>query len=178
MIKLLTVIILLLSCFSCLDIDMAPHERALYRIVNKQDSKFRKKGFIPIGRGGRFYPIVDTIYMAYITTKYRFKTIDEVRSFFVPLFEEYLQPLNDEASIRPYLQNYPLDARHLELAIRFAEADDSHVQLPWISNVSTTKYGDIVYMVQEPNKQGRTVIHRETFEEAKRILAQQNMKHE
>ncbi len=172
-IKIMSLIFSFLCICSCLDIETQPHMRTLYRIIKQQDKKFQKKGFSLIAHGGQWYSTVHKIFMEYRTTQYRFQTIDELRRFFVPLFEEYLQPFNEEPSIRPYLSNFPLDARNLEIGISFYDEKNTCVYMPWFCRVATSK-GRIVYLGLTTPKQGVKLLHAETFEEAKRILAEQD----
>ena len=171
--KIMTFVLCLICVSSCFDIETQPHMRTLYRIIRQQDKKFQKKGFKLFAYGGQWPSVINKINMEYITTEYRFQTIDELRRFFIPLFEEYLQPFNEEPSIRPYLSNFPLDARNLQLGISFFDENNSSVRMPWLCYVGTAK-GKIVYFGFESRKQGSKLLHSETFEEAKRILAEQD----
>ncbi len=175
--KLLVCLAIVLNLVACFDIETESHVRALYRVVNHQDNKFRKKGFTRSAYGGRWYSTIHEISLEYTTTQYRFQTIDEIRKFFIPLVEEYLQPLNEERSIRPYLSNFPFDTNNLELGITFYDLDRMRLQIPWICYVSSIE-GKIVYFGLHPGKQTTTLLYSETFEEAKRILAEQNIKGE
>ncbi len=172
-VKIMTFIVSLLCVSSCLDIETQPHMRILYRIIKQQDKKFQKKGFSLIAHGGQWPSVINKINMEYRTTQYRFQTIDELRRFFIPLYEEYLQPFNDEPSIRPYLSNFPLDTRNLQLGISFYNEKNTTVCMPWFCRVASSE-GRIVYLGLTSLKQGIQLLHAETFEEAKRILAEQD----
>jgi len=176
MIKFILFLTISLTLCSCLDIETRPEIRTLRRLIKKSDCTLCKKGFQRLSYGGKLNPSIQIISMGYITTQYRFKSIDEARFFFVPLFKEYIKPFNEEKSLRPFLSNYPLDATNLELSIAFVDDKGESLQIPWICQVFT-KHGKIIYLIDKPDSTYSVTQFSETFEEAEKKLAAQQLTH-
>lgn len=50
---------------------------------------------------------------------YKIATVEEARALIIGIADEYLQKINFDANIGPYLVNFPLTYKNLEISIRF-----------------------------------------------------------
>ena len=125
----------LIGLIVCSCIETRKEVRTFYQLIGKSNERLTKNGFSLLHYGWKCDPTIQKISMRYTTEKYKFKTVEEVRCFIVPLFEEYIKPFNEDKSIRPYLLTYPLGARNFEFNIIFQEKVAHNVVAPWIDAV-------------------------------------------
>ena len=171
--KFIVMALIGLAVCSCIDIETRGQIRTLERVIKQSNASLVNKGFVLRSYGGKGNPTIQNIDMGYQTTDYKFKSVDEARSFFVPICEEYLKPFNAEKSIRPYLINYPVDMSILNLSITFMDGPNFSYMAPWIASVHASN-GRITYFVHTPDKTYSTVLFREPYEEALTIVSQES----
>ena len=172
MFKIILLITIIFTVCSCIEIETKNEIRTLQRLIKQSNERVIARGFILLGYGGKWNPTIQLIDMSYTTTEYKFKSVEEARNFFLPFFEEYIKPFNEEKSIRPYLMNFPLDARNLELSITFKENATQSLLAPWINRISTCN-GKIIYRIKTSNHSQSTVLYSEPYEEALKIVSQE-----
>jgi hypothetical protein len=122
------------------------------------------------GGGGAMYGI-NTVMLAF--TIERPVTIDEARAILVGSMELYLENINKNKAIRPYLEEYPFNPSRIELEfyVRTKEKNknEQHLALFSIFCGGNIKTPTIEYEIR--NEKGRVVEElRETFNEAKERL--------
>src|SRR5260221_5491686 len=88
-------------------------------IQKKNNKLLAADGLFVCMAGGAWNEKNQEIGSGFVTSSYRFKSIEEARNFFLTFCDVYMKPFNDEERIRPYLHNYPLAAKNFYLAIRF-----------------------------------------------------------
>lgn len=103
--------VVVLFCASCGRLYQTKEWNQVERLTNASNKAMTKKGFVLISQGARGRNTISTVTAAFSTDKYKFKTVDEVRNFFIPLVEEYVKPFNEVRSLRPYFKNYPFGAK-------------------------------------------------------------------
>ena len=125
-----------------------------------------EKNLSPIGFGGSMMEDVKIIYVAftYINDSYN---VNEARKLIVYCAEKYINEINNNKKIRPYLHNYPFKADNLELDIFFKDQNNLSPPYPNIYFVSL-RNGLISYKVEENDES--KLIHKEPFEEAQEIV--------
>lgn len=107
------------------------------RLAKASNNAMIKKGFDLISHGAGGRNTISKVRAMFYTDKYKFKTVDEVRNFFIPIVEEYVRPFNEVRNLRPYFKNYPFGAKNLELTIIFNDEYGNNLTDPWISAVLT-----------------------------------------
>src|SRR5262249_35504559 len=98
---------------------------------------------------------------------------EESRELIVNVVNDYLQEVNKDAALRPYLKDYPFTSKNLELSIFNSGIDGSDIYYPYINIVSNLE-GKIVYYTKEETKKfGYKTKKYETWDEAVAILQSQ-----
>lgn len=106
-------------CNSC-----SSTERRDIQMVNEIVDKYslelkRERGLYLIGRGGRMMDDIQQVYVEY--TSVDAPSVDEVRKLYVEIAEEYLQRINSNEELRPYLHVYPFTIENLALTLSFED---------------------------------------------------------
>ncbi len=106
---------------------------------------------------------------------YRPLTLEEAREIYVDCVLEFLNEINNNEEIRPYLVNYPFTLQNVDISIASRTSIYTDYYDPFIYYVMNIK--DKVYYVTKPpeNKFDRKE-HIETFDEALSIV-QANFQH-
>ncbi len=130
----LTLLLFLLSSCSTrhMDKDYIKKTEAVRAANNK---RLAMEGFYVLNDGYSYPSTICAIKGSYVTKNLRFSTIEQADAFFQQFVPHYLEPFNEERSIRPYLQNFPLNAQNVELALLFLDPDGSHLEPPYIAAI-------------------------------------------
>ena len=119
--------------------------------------------------GGAMYGI-NTVMLAF--TIERPITIEEARAILVGSMEIYLENINKNKIIRPYLEEYPFSPSRVELEFyvhsQKKNEDQKHLNLFAISCGGNIKVPTIKYKFEKNGE--ATEVFRETFDEAKERL--------
>ena len=94
----------------------------------------------------------------------------EARRLIVDCVEEYIAAINASKQIRPFLQNYPVTAANIDIAIFSYNADRRTTYDPYIGTVSCRK-GMIYYYTEDKDNEFRYKSEtEETYDEALAII--------
>ena len=117
--------------------------------------------------------MMDDVKMMMMSFEYR-KAVDieTVRNLLVESVEAYLSDINENTEIRPYLHNYPFTAKNVEIEIVFRNPDRSKVA-PQEINIASATEGRMKYYVDDPERHTLKAIHKETYEEALKVVSGQ-----
>lgn len=99
--------------------------------------------------------------------------VDFARKIEVEALQEFLNYINSEEGIEEYVAEYPYPVKFLDIAFISRKRDAG------LCIVSSNSRAEIYYLKDEPGKplQGPPIeVHRESYQDAVRILAQQNEK--
>lgn len=118
-----------------------------------------------IGSGGGMRDTVNLICLAF---DYRNPTMtqDEARELIVPILQLFLQRINENEEIRPYLKNYPFLIDNIEVSIIIHDYEGRILVDPSVAIVSSC-LGDVSYAILHPEglyKEKNK--YRETYAEA------------
>jgi hypothetical protein len=98
----------------------------------------------------------------------------EARKLIIQCVEIFLQAINGEDQLRPYLQDYPFTAKNLDVSIFNSDENQVWHYFPHIAIVANTK-GKVCFLTKSPSAQyGYHTEKYETYEEAVAILAAEN----
>ena len=81
--------------------------------------------------------------------------------------------INNSSEIRPYLHEYPFTAKNVEIRICISESDGSRLPLDKIYYISAIN-GIVTYYIDLPEKHSRLAICEETYEEALKLINNEN----
>ena len=161
--------LILLGCSNDIKLQDAHKISPKQKIVNQirsRSAKFieKEKGLKPCGTGAQMMYEVKMLALAFVYNKPI--DIDQGREFLVYAAETFIDIINEDERIRPYLYNYPFKPKNVEIRIFINNPDNSLVDagklciISLIDNYCAYKIWDI--------QTGRLkTILKETFEEAK-----------
>lgn len=130
------------SCSSPSRFYQSPHNQAA-AILHKNDQAFAKKGLYEFMTVMPPQPLIGSFKKHYITKTHLLSDVDEARVFFCAFLEALVDPLNQEKSLRPYLQNYPMSFEDVDLQIVFVDDEDRPRLAPHFC--SLRKVGETIY---------------------------------
>lgn len=156
--------------YSVIQIDETSYSKLANRLQNQHAEEMRKKGYSVESMGGEFCTDVQSIYIGLHAKKQL--TIDELRPLYVEGVERFLNLINNDEPIRPYLHDYPFSIHNLSYSMSFPWLPVEASGMGPIVFVFCCK-GNIIYDVFDPSRidtnQLRTV-HKEPYSEALRIV--------
>ena len=148
------------------------YEKIADRVTREVARKLKKeKGLHCAGKGGGM--MSDIQEMALSFQFFHEVDLTEARELLVYATTEYLNAINGSKEVRPYLHNYPFKVENIEIMIWIKKSDGRDVASNQIAFLSTVK-GILSYAL--PRERGvlsRKILHEETYEEALKILKDQ-----
>ncbi len=161
--SLLSVILL----FSCEHV-----ERDYVKIVDEITAEYKNEvikqyNLVLLGEGGGMMGDIQRISLTF--NMYRSLNLAEARNLIVKLEERYLEMLNDNKDVRPYLHNYPFAPKSLKIAITFSSPEKNFVLPPDIANVVVLD-GEVCYRTYNKEKKMLDEIFSESYEDAYKIV--------
>lgn len=121
-----------------------------------------------IGEGGGMMKCVEMMSISFTCNRILEK--NEARRLIVDAAEIYLNQINSNEQIRPYLKNYPFTIENIEIRIFISDAKGYDVYDPNIAVVSVIDK-NVLYKTQEKDqKYGYKSRVFESYEEAKNIV--------
>ena len=97
--------------------------------------------------------------------------LEEARKLYIEMTETYLDYINEDEAIKPYLHNYPFTIQNLDLTIAFLDRSGAHQGNGCIAFIFfNPKTSEIFFRTYNPDNDKLTPFHEEPYEEAKRIV--------
>ena len=93
-------------------------------------------------------------------------TIREARKLLIYSVNKFVKNINDYKEIKPYLSNYPVTEKNIEVVIISHGLDGRTAPIPYIA-FSSSKKGLLKY---QTDTTPLTIVHEETFAEAEKII--------
>ena len=130
--------------------------------MNDYATQLRKnEGLFLSGVGGGMINNIDLISMTFVCC--RKTSIDEARNLYVQVMQGYLQRINRDEEIRPYLVQYPFTWDNIDLHFLFQETTNQFSS-EGVATIFQGKRGEIVYHGYDGKK--LYPLYRETREQA------------
>ncbi len=154
------VLAILAVCSAC-GLGVPPDERIADKITAKTAKKLRKeKDLCLIGTGAQMMYEIEMLAMSF--NYYKEVDVEQARELVVYATETYLDAINSNEKIRPYLANYPFTAKNIEIRIFPWNTDGQDLPLNKISCISFT-HGNIRYRTEIDYN---PPMYQESYEEA------------
>jgi len=97
----------------------------------------------------------------------------EARKLIIACVDDFLEAVNNDEELRPFLQDFPFTAKNLELRIFNFDKNQELQSFPFIAIVTDSR-GKIGFLTKDPNiKYGYKTDTEETYDEAVAILKQE-----
>ena len=144
------------------------HVRAIDKLMSSYSKQVKKQwGLRLAGRGGAMMYDVKEVTLAYNCTAN--VTLEEARKIYVNLVEGFVDLVNKDEPVRPYLHNYPFLPSNFDCSIIFVGENGRFHANEKITCVSKVKE-KIYYSGYDPVKDMLYDIHAEPYEEAVRLV--------
>jgi len=110
------------------------------QVKEKMTSKYKARCF---GSGGAMMTDIKVLDLAFYLPKS--VSVEDARGIIVDFAELFLSVINQNNKIKPYLANYPFEAKNLALTIAFENEDGTDTYDPNLSSVILTR-GKVFYI--------------------------------
>jgi SpoVK/Ycf46/Vps4 family AAA+-type ATPase len=98
---------------------------------------------------------------------------EKARQILVECTQEYIQEINNKKELLPYLENYPVNEKNIDLSIYIYDKNGDQVFYPNLGHVSLFM-GNLEYFIRDPKHQDKhEPFATETFEEAVRRVKEE-----
>jgi hypothetical protein len=168
MIKIKKTLILSLLLLTSCEMDVNDRDYALY-MVNEIDYYMRKdlaenKRLYLIGTGGRAMLGIERNSLSFSYYRDKELKIEEARKDMVDIINKYLQEINQKKELRPFLRNYPFNAKNIEITL-FVMTEKADNPPHGFLDVIKAEEGVISYYTAPFSVKSEPILE-ETFEEA------------
>ncbi len=103
---------------------------------------------------------------------YKVLTMQQIRQILVEGVQVFLQKINSNPDIRPYLENYPFTEKNISFSIIIVGPNGENLFNPNISSAWAAN-GKLWYATKDPNQEfGYDSEYKESYEEAERLVKQ------
>ncbi|CCB90056.1 hypothetical protein [Simkania negevensis] len=119
-----------------------------------------------VGFGGAIHEQVEELSLSFECC--RTMSIDEYRDLLVHCAEDFLDQVNSNEEIRPYLQNYPFSSKNIDLTIYVHSENKKRFDVGQLSCLAIQKE-KIVYYYRD-SEYTIELLKAEAYEEAKKIV--------
>lgn len=168
-------IVALILCCSCNKIAsyrVPQYERDANAVTAHAARKINHQtGLKLIGTGGGMINQIN--FMAMSFSHYGDLSIEEARELLVYCVEEYLNAINADEKIKPHLVRYPFTPREIEVNIFIRKQDGKNQSVGSLSVVGEVN-GKVTYDISQPFPKIAQEVYKETYEEAKKLVEQQD----
>jgi len=138
------------------------------QIINSFANEVKKEyGLVCTGSGGQMPYDVEEISIKF--SAYRRATIEEARELEVKVTEEFIEAINSNEKIRPFLREYPFRADRAEIAISFKQPNHCQYTDGSVAYVFQVK-NRIYYEADSETSPSLISIMDEPYEEALKIV--------
>jgi hypothetical protein len=172
--KLIAIVALILCC-SCNKVAsyrVPQYERDANEVTAQVARKINQKtGLKLIGTGGGMINQINSMAMSF--AYYRDLSMEEARELLVYCVEEYLDAINANEKIKTHLSCYPFTSKNVEIMIFIYREDRRDPPVGFLT-VADEICGKMIYKIQQPGLPSMKTIHEETYEEAKKLVEQQD----
>jgi hypothetical protein len=165
--KLLILLLILCSCHKSHS-DLADEQMSIY-----SKKAYQEKGIVLEGSGGSMMNDIKVFTLSF--NCYDHLNLEQTRVLMVQIVDEFLQQVNGNEKIRPYLHDYPLTVKNISLMMGFRDHRDQPPPREYIA-LSYTHQDKIFYShLDAPNFTSSKFCdrYRESFNDAVKIVMQQ-----
>jgi len=129
------------------------------------DELYREKGMMLVGTGGGMIKQVNLLSMRL----HYYVPLEEAEARQLALFtlDKFLNNVNADEKVRPYLNNYPFRAEHLRVSLSFYHRDGRPVEPGKIDYISIRR-GYLHYNTRSKEADRRVTLFKETIAEARK----------
>ncbi|HNA62248.1 MAG TPA: hypothetical protein PKW79_04150 [Rhabdochlamydiaceae bacterium] len=169
----LIVLVLCCACSNNISSYRVPQYEKDVDVVTDRVAKeiHRTTGLKLMGTGGGLIDQINRLGMSF--ARYGDLSMEEARELLVYCIEEYLEAINANEKIRPHLCCYPFTPNNVEIIIFIYREDRRRPPVGFLTVVAGA-YGKMIYKIQQPGFPSMKDIHEEPYDEAKKLVEQQD----
>lgn len=139
----------------------------------------QSKDLILCGSGGAMLEDIKIFAMAFQSQQ--LLSLEEGRKLYVEIAEKFLRKINNDEKIRPFLNSYPITIKNLDISISFYQgsqrAPSKYIAFITTSNINPDYLNDFIYYaIYDHEVEQLGTIHKESYEEALKIVSEQKYK--
>lgn len=150
--------------------DLSDEGRMLYSFIAREGKRLGKKYHMHLGSVGGGVDHGIWLMSLDFQRKNSVLTEEEARELIINSLNDYLNMVNNDEKLRPFLKEYPFKPENVDLAIFNYTADMHDIYHPYIGLVSADK-GKIGYLIDDESNQFRYKSQKyESYDEAMAIL--------
>ncbi|MBA3603343.1 MAG: hypothetical protein H0W50_06825 [Parachlamydiaceae bacterium] len=136
-------------------------------IVDKITNQYKNKvildeNLVLMGEGGGMMGDIQRVTLTF--NSFRKLDIPEARKLIVKLEQEFLQMLNDNRDVRPFLHDFPVQSKNFELSLIFSSLENGFVLPPYLASVFVLN-GKIYYNTYNEGRKMMKLEYSEVYEE-------------
>ena len=167
-----TLISLLLICSSCISLP-EDYTHIAAKIRRKTATQLEKeKGLWAIGTPGQMYNDIEEIGLEF--EYFHLVNLEEARELLVYAIQVFLNNINSNKEVRPFLHNYPFTTKNIEIRIWISQKSGEDPPLGNIEFIAL-RQNKLTYQLTRTIKPGPwPILYEETYEEALEALGKQN----
>ena len=166
--KSLSYLIFILFCMGCDLTEYSLDERLANKITKQVAEKLKKDlDLYPCGSGGRMLDQIRVLSLSF--RYYEPVDIETARKLLVTAVTEFINAVNANEEIRPYLHNYPFEAKNIIIRIFLQNLDGSEPRDGQLTVVAALE-GVLDYDIRNPFTKRLETIYKERFEEAQKKI--------
>jgi hypothetical protein len=133
-------------------------------VTNRAFARLKmEKGLYPFGSGAEMMYQIKMLALAF--QYYKEINIEEARELLISAGAVFLDIINNNEEIRPFLHNYPFNPENVEIEIVLKKPDGSKLSSEKLC-IITMADGMLKYKIDYPEKYTLLTIHKETYAEA------------
>lgn len=128
----------------------------------------REKELYPCGVGGGMMDQIKMLALSF--DYYKLVDIEQARELLVYSTTLFLNIINENMEIRPYLEHYPFNPENIEIRIYLQNSDGSEPNSGKLTIVKMMN-GTLEYVIRNPETNRLTTLYEETFDVASKKLS-------
>lgn len=149
---------------------ISPEDAALTKFANAFSREIENQyGFKAFGVGGSIPVKIEYIDLSFYG-KYS-ADVEQARKIVIPITLKFIQRMNEDEDLMKYLANSPASLKNIGLSIRFTESSND----PFVFVNVTGSRNLVTYSKYNEEHTVLVNLHRETFDEAERIVLQSSL---
>ena len=173
MINILKILLITVCLFGCFKDTRSPATQAFENTLYQSAKALEKKYNVSAMGSGGSAPMGVISNFTLSFEKKGILTKEECRKLLIAMGTDFLNFVNSNQEVRPYLYKYPFEPKDMRLTIFFSYENDDYIEPPYIS-VASYRLGDLTYKTQkydrEKNRFKTINEERESYEDALKIL--------
>lgn len=170
----MNIIVIIICCFFLISLKPIPNINTceqVEKISAVYATKMRKKGLLSYGNGAFLRGGVERISLFLETSD--LVDIDKARRIYVDVAEGFIDEINQDKVIRPYLHDYPCTNLNINLIIDFTDISQKRPPKGYVAVVYVAN-GMIFYSTYDHVNDELVKVFKEPYEEALKIVREES----